>query len=196
MKNLLKQAQDRLILFKKYGYDIPKARTFILRKAKLSGGKILEIGTGSGHMALALAQKGFKITSIDIDKKGQKSALARLQAENLQRLVSLRKMNAERLGFKDNSFDYVISVNFLHHAADPVKCVKEMIRVAKKELIIADINKNGERVMDKIHALEDEKHPASKMSMSAAGILLKKSGLRVKIYQDTCQTVLVAEKEK
>ena len=39
MNNLIKQDQDRLRLFKKYGYDIPKARRFILTKAKVLGGK-------------------------------------------------------------------------------------------------------------------------------------------------------------
>ncbi|PIP19540.1 MAG: hypothetical protein COT38_06020 [Candidatus Omnitrophica bacterium CG08_land_8_20_14_0_20_41_16] len=38
MGNLLKQDQDRLRLFKRYGYDIPRAREFILTKAKVSEG--------------------------------------------------------------------------------------------------------------------------------------------------------------
>ena len=61
MDDVLKSDKDRLKLFKKYGYDIPMARKFIISKARLvKGGNMLEVGTGRGHMATALAQKGFK----------------------------------------------------------------------------------------------------------------------------------------
>ena len=56
MNNLLKQDQEKLKLFKKYGYDIPRARNFILAKARISGGNILEVGTGRGHAVAAGAQ--------------------------------------------------------------------------------------------------------------------------------------------
>ena len=41
-----RQEQKRLNIFKKYGYDISKARNFILTKAKLTQGRVLEVGTG------------------------------------------------------------------------------------------------------------------------------------------------------
>ena len=70
MDSVIRQDTDRLKLFKKYGYDIPKARNYIIAKAGLQkGSSILEVGTGRGHMATALARKGFKLTSIDLDKK-------------------------------------------------------------------------------------------------------------------------------
>ena len=53
------------------------------------------------------------------------------------------KFGNERLKYKDNLFDYVISVNFIHHAKNPVKCLKEMIRVVKNKLIVADLNKTA-----------------------------------------------------
>ncbi len=187
MNEEMKQAQDRLKLFKKYGYDIPKARDFILNKGRLIEGSMLEVGTGSSHMAIALAKKGFEITSIDLDKKAQKVAKAKLKAMKLDKLVTLKIMNAERLWYKNNSFDYVVSVNFIHHAKNPVKCLKEMMRVVKKKLIIADINKRGQRIMENVHQLDGRSHEASKMS-------LKKSGMKVKVYRDTCQTVLIIVK--
>ena len=129
MNNLIKQDQDRLKLFKRHGYDIPKAREFILKKAKISEGKMLEVGTGRGHMAVVLAKNGFKLVSIDLDRKAQNAAKLKLKSLKLDKFVLLKIMNAERLKYKDNSFDYVISVNFIHHAKNPSKCLKEMIRV-------------------------------------------------------------------
>ena len=194
MNNLVKQDQDRLKLFKKYGYDIPKARNLILAKAKLSKAKILEVGTGKGHMAIALARKGFKLTSVDLDIKAQYIAKASLKAMKLDKLVILKVMNAERLQYKDDSFDYVISVNFIHHAKNPVRCLKEMIRLAKDKLVIVDINKKGERIMQKVHGLDGHSHAASKMSLQGVKAFLDKAGLSVKAYRDSCQTIIIARK--
>jgi len=194
MDILVKQDQDRLKLFKRYGYDIPKARNLILTKAKLTKGKVLEVGTGKGHMAIALAKKGFKLTSIDLDKKAQYVARASLKAIKLDKLVTFKIMNAERLQYRDDSFDYVISVNFIHHAKNPVRCLKEMVRLAKDKLVIVDINKNGERIMQKVHGLDGHSHEASKMSLKGIGVFLKRSGMKVKVYRDICQTIFIAKK--
>jgi len=194
MNNLVKQDQDRLKLFRQYGYDIPKARKFILTKARISGGEILEVGTGRGHMVVMLAKNGFKVVSIDLDRKAQKIAGLNLKSLKLDKFVSFKHMDAEKLKYNDNFFDYVISVNFIHHAKNPVKCVKEMVRVAKDTLVIADLNKKGEQIMEKAHSLDGHKHHASKMSLSSAKALLEKLGLSVKTYHDSCQIVLVAKK--
>ena len=194
MKSSVKDAQERLKLFKKYGYDIPRARKFILAKAGISKGDILEVGTGRGHMTAVLANKGFKLISIDLDRKAQKFTKTDLMTRELDKLVTLKIMNAERLRYKNNSFDYVISVNFIHHAKNPVRCLKEMIRVAKNKLIIADINRRGERIMEKVHRLDGHSHETSKMSLIETEGLLMKEGMKVKVYRDTCQTVLIATK--
>jgi ubiquinone/menaquinone biosynthesis C-methylase UbiE len=194
MNNVIKQDQARLKLFKKYGYDIPLARKFIIRKAKILGGRVLEVGTGRGHMAIALAKNGLKLVSVDLDRKAQDAARLKLKSLKLNKLVSLVTMNAEKLKYKDNSFDYVISVNFIHHAKNPVKCLKEMIRVAKNKIIIADLNKRGERIMGKVHALDGHRHAESKMSLSEIKEYLNKAGLLVKVYKDICQAVITAKK--
>lgn len=194
MNNLIKQDQDRLRLFKKYGYDIPRARQFILTKAKISGERVLEVGTGKGYMAVALAKSGLKVVSIDLDRKAQDVSRLKLKSLKLDKTVSLKNMNAERLRYKDNSFDYVISVNFIHHARNPAKCLKEMIRVVKSKLIIADLNKRGEKVIKKVHALNGHSHMASKMPLSGIKEYLKKAGLVVKAYRDVCQTVIIAKR--
>ncbi|MCK9574325.1 MAG: class I SAM-dependent methyltransferase [Candidatus Omnitrophica bacterium] len=194
MNNLIEQDRDRLKLFKRYGYDIPGARKFILTKAKISEGRILEIGTGRGHMAVVLAKNGLKVISIDMDKKAQRAAKLKLKSLKLDKYVLLKNMNAEKLRYKDNSFDYVVSVNFIHHAKNPAKCLKEMARVMKGKLIIADLNKRGERIMEKMHALDGHKHMVSKMSLPDVKEYLEKAGLVVKIYKDICQAVIIAKR--
>jgi len=90
MYDVIKQDKEELKLFRQYGYDIPKARKFILAKAKITKGSILEIGTGKGHMAIALAKKGFKIASIDVDKKAQSLTRKKLKIMDLSALVNLK----------------------------------------------------------------------------------------------------------
>jgi len=194
MESLLKQDKNRLKLFKKYGYDIPRARNFILAKAKLSKGPLLEVGTGKGHMTKVLAGKGFKLISIDLDKKAQREAGISLKAKKLDKLVTFKIMDGERLRFPDNCFNAAISVNFIHHAENPVKCLKEMVRVVKEKLIVADLNKRGERIMEKVHRLDGKRHCVSRMTLNSAKNLLEKFGMSVKTYYDKCQIVLVAEK--
>jgi ubiquinone/menaquinone biosynthesis C-methylase UbiE len=124
----------------------------------------------------------------------QKKARVNIAALGLKNKATLKIMNAENLSFKDKSFDTVVSVNFIHHASDPLKCVREMARVTRRGLVIADINKKGERIMEKVHKMEGQTHPRAKVSMIAMKELLEWLGLDVRSYRDTCQTVLVAEK--
>ena len=195
MDDVIKRDEERLKLFKKYGYDIPKARKFIISKARLvKGGSMLEIGTGRGHTATALARKGFKLISIDLDKKAQDVAEIHLKSIKRDKWVTLKIMNAERLQYKTDCFSQVISVNFMHHAKNPIKCLKEMIRVTKNKLIIADINRRGERIMDKVHKLDGHSHEPSKMTLKETEVFLKDAGMKVKSYKDSCQTVIIAKK--
>lgn len=194
MDNSIKEVQARLKLFKDYGYDIPKARNFILAKADLNKGQVLEVGTGKGHLAIVLAKKSFTFTSIDLDRKAQKIAKTILEELKLDKRAVFKIMNAEKLDFPDNSFVSVISVNFIHHAKNPTKCIQEMARVTKEKLVIADLDKRGERIMGKVHSLDGHKHATSKMSLSSVRALLGKLGLSVKTYHGSCQIVLVAKK--
>ncbi len=66
--------------------------------------------------------------------------------------------------------------------------------MTKNKLIIADINKRGERIMDKVHKLDGHSHEPSKMSLKETEVFLKDAGMKVKSYKDTCQIVIVAKK--
>jgi len=64
---------ERVNFYRSFGYDLEKERDFILDKSLPISGEILEIGTGKGHFALALAKRGYNFTSIDISAQEQKS---------------------------------------------------------------------------------------------------------------------------
>lgn len=196
MKLVHAKERQKMALFKRLGYDIPKARQFIVDKAGIVQGRILEVGTGKGHMAMALAKKGLRLISIDLDRTAQKTARENLQALGLDRMVVLRRMNAEKLNYKNGSFDRVVSVNFIHHAQRPQQCIREMVRVTKDAVVIADLNKRGEAIMGRVHRSEGHKHEQTRMPLNEIKAYLKKLGLTVKTYRDRCQTVFVAGKQK
>jgi ubiquinone/menaquinone biosynthesis C-methylase UbiE len=187
--------RKRLAQFKKYGYNILKERDFAFRKAGFEKGKsILEIGTGRGYMALTLAQKGFKVTTIDTERKIQRSAKAILKYYHLKKLVRFKIMNAERLLFKDGSFDYVIAVNFMHHAKNPIWCLREMARVVKEKILIVDVNKRGAQVLEKVHTQEGHHHERSKIGFHKVQQFFRKQKMETKTYRSKCQTIIIAKK--
>jgi ubiquinone/menaquinone biosynthesis C-methylase UbiE len=187
--------RKRLAQFKKYGYDILKERDFAFKKADFEKGKsILEIGTGRGYMVLTLAQKGFEVTTIDSYHKIQRSAKAILKHYRLEKLVRFKVMNAERLKFKNGSLDYVLAVNFMHHAKNPMRCLREMLRVAKEKILIVDVNKRGVYVLEKVHAQEGHYHERSKIGFPAVQKFFRKANMKVKAYRSKCQTIIIAQK--
>ena len=175
--------------------DIVKTRYFILEKSGLrKSDSVLEVGTGNGHTAISLARKEINFTTIDIDKESLRIARNNLKAFGLLRYVTIKRMNAERLNYANGCFDYVISVNFIHHAKRPYLCIKEMLRVAGKGIVIADFNKQGEKLMDKIHKEEGRTHEKSAITLAKIKTILQKNGMKVKTYRDKYLTLFIARK--
>ena len=194
MDSVLSSLRKRNKQFKQYGYDLPASRRFIWKLSGIRRGKVLEIGTGKGHLAALLAQKGLKITSVDLDEEVLKTAKAHLSALKLSRRVSLRKMNAEKIRFKSRSFDNVISMDFFHHAKNPLGCLREMMRVARKTLTIADLNQNGMRIMDLVHKNEGKKHETPKIPFRDLKKHLLAHNFNVKSHRHPCHQIFVAQR--
>jgi ubiquinone/menaquinone biosynthesis C-methylase UbiE len=100
------------------------------RLGSISGGKVLDVATGSGDFIDTLMKtlKNYNsFVGIDILKKDLESAEKRFR----DRSVRLMEMNAESLEFADNSFDTVSMAYSLHHLARIDKVLGEMRRVLK-----------------------------------------------------------------
>ena len=94
-------------------------------------GDVLEIGAGSGAMAVELltAYPDVTMTVTDFDPAMVDSAAARL-APFTDR-VSVRQADATALPFDDGSFDVVFSWIMLHHTVEWEKALAEAVRVAR-----------------------------------------------------------------
>ncbi|OGW79650.1 MAG: hypothetical protein A3G33_07625 [Omnitrophica bacterium RIFCSPLOWO2_12_FULL_44_17] len=195
MSEVLRQIWKRLKQFKQYGYDLPASRKFLLKRAGINKGSILEVGTGKGHLAVEIAKNGMPITSVDSDSGQLSIARRHLKALKLDRSVTLVKMNAEKLRFKNRSFDTVVSIDFFHHAESPSRCLKEMIRVAQNTLVIADLNKRGERMMERVHQEENHHHPVTKIAFKGIRKHLQDNHFVVRVYKKNCHTYLIANRK-
>jgi ubiquinone/menaquinone biosynthesis C-methylase UbiE len=126
-------------------YMAPEYRYFIrkiMRKGILSG-RVLDIGTGSGRLAIELAQaKGcdFEIVGLDVSKDMLQQARVNSRRAGVENKIDLVLASGANLPFGDESFDLVISYASLHHWSQPVRIFQEIRRVTREEgrIIIRD----------------------------------------------------------
>jgi SAM-dependent methyltransferase len=99
----------------------------------LAGISVLDVGTGTGRAALALARRGAEVMGIDPSEEMLR--VARSNAERQELTVEFRPGDAHSLPFEDRSFDLVTSLRVLMHTPDWQRCLGELCRVAKRRVI-------------------------------------------------------------
>ena len=120
----------RLYILPEYKYFVWK----ILRRG-IKSGRVLDIGTGSGRLAIELAKaKGsnFEITGLDVSPNMLQKAAENARQAGAADKIKFVQANADALPFPDGSFDLVISYASLHHWFRPALVFKEAQRVTKK----------------------------------------------------------------
>lgn len=105
----------------------PIARTLVEQAHIQPGERVLDIGAGTGNVAIAAAKLGAQVTAIDLTPKQVELGKARSNAEKVD--VDWRLGDGEALPFADNSFDVVLSNFGIIFAANPVKAATEIMRV-------------------------------------------------------------------
>src|SRR3989344_8963491 len=104
---------------------------------------ILDVGTGTANLAIAIKKRSpkAKILGIDPDEKILKIAKEKIKKEKLD--IKFIKAFAQKLPFKEQSFDYVVSSFAVHHIPSDLKgqAFLEMYRVLRSggTILIIDI---------------------------------------------------------
>lgn len=93
-------------------------------------GTILEVGIGTGAN-LPYYPVDVHVTGIDFSPKMLEKAEERVAKAKAQ--VTLREMDAQQMDFPDNTFDVVVSTCVFCSVPDPVKGLKEIRRVVKRD---------------------------------------------------------------
>lgn len=93
--------------------------------------KILDIGCGTGAMALLFAEMGHLVTGIDLSRDMMTKARKKAEERNLT--IELLNGDAEFLPFDDRSCDVVVTRHLLWTLPHPDIAVKDWHRVLKPE---------------------------------------------------------------
>ncbi len=189
---------ERIKLFKRCGYDVEKERDFIIDRVQPIKGKILEVGTGKGHFAMALAQKGYEFTTVDISEEEQKFAKMNIQYLGLQNQVTFVVGNAQKLDFPDRNFDVSFAINLIHHLENPLKVIDEMLRVTQDRgnVVISDFNKEGFSIIKKIHQDQGGNHDSGLCTLHEIAAYAKGKGMQIKKFTSKCQDLIIICKTK
>jgi ubiquinone/menaquinone biosynthesis C-methylase UbiE len=93
------------------------------------GSSVLDVASGTGHVAIQAARTFCDVTGIDYVEALVETARKRAAAEGLT--VAFEVADAENLPFEDSSFDYVVSAIGVMFTADHDRAAAELVRVCK-----------------------------------------------------------------
>jgi len=100
----------------------------------LEGASVLDVGTGTGRAAIALAQRGAHVTGIDASD--EMLAVARVRAREAQVSVRFLHGDVHALNISDRAFDSVVCLRVLMHTPDWRRSLRELCRVARDRVVL------------------------------------------------------------
>jgi len=98
------------------------------------GNKVLDIGSGNGKLAIAMAQKGNIVTGMDVSKIAIQTAQELLKKNAQDLPVEFKFGDARKLPFEDDTFNYITSQDLVEHISEDDFRIhlKEVYRVLKQ----------------------------------------------------------------
>ncbi|GAA3796384.1 class I SAM-dependent methyltransferase [Amycolatopsis tucumanensis] len=108
---------------------VPLAETLCAAADLRPGDKVLDVATGTGHVALAAARRFCRVTGIDYVPALLDVARRRAEAEGLD--VRFREADAENLPCADGEWDVVLSAIGVMFTADHQRAADELLRVCR-----------------------------------------------------------------
>ena len=125
--------------------------------------RALDIATGAGHTALALAPHVAEVVAFDLTQPMLEETARNAAARGLKNVVT-QQGAAERLPFADSTFEIVVVRQAPHHFADVRLAVREMARVVKQggRVVIIDSRAPEDDELDRafnhLEKLRDSSH--------------------------------------
>jgi ubiquinone biosynthesis O-methyltransferase len=95
------------------------------------GAAVLDLGCGGGFMAVALAERGAKVTGIDPSESAVGAARRHAKENGLD--INYQISGGESLPFADGAFDIVVCVDVLEHVEDLQRVLSEVRRVLRPD---------------------------------------------------------------
>jgi 2-polyprenyl-3-methyl-5-hydroxy-6-metoxy-1,4-benzoquinol methylase len=99
----------------------------------LSGSRVLDVGTGTGRAAIALASRGACVTGVDASS--EMLVVARRRARDAGVRVEFGEGDAHGLAYEPRSFDAVVCLRVLMHTPDWRRSLGELCRVSAARVV-------------------------------------------------------------
>jgi SAM-dependent methyltransferase len=120
------------------GHYLAKRTDFVL-EACPPPARLLDVGSGTGALAAALAARGYEATGLDPSE-----GMLRVLSDRAPAVTAVRA-SATEMPFDDQEFDLCVSVATMHHIADHASvraALAEMVRVVRAggKVIVWDHN--------------------------------------------------------
>ncbi len=142
------------------GQDLP----WLVELAALTGTeRVLDVATGGGHAAFALAPHAAEVVALDLTLPMLKVAQKEAEVRQLHTIRFLEG-DAQALPCEDSSFDVVVCRQAAHHFPNVRQCVSEWLRVLKpggRLLLIDSISpeeQDADVFLEEIEILRDPSH--------------------------------------
>jgi 2-polyprenyl-3-methyl-5-hydroxy-6-metoxy-1,4-benzoquinol methylase len=111
-----------------------QARVLANMVGRIQDRRILDVGTGTGRVAILLAHGAARVTAVDASE--EMLAIARRRAADALVKVRFTLGDAHQLDFPDRDFDAVVAFRLLMHTPRWQRCLAEMCRVSDRLVII------------------------------------------------------------
>jgi phosphatidylethanolamine/phosphatidyl-N-methylethanolamine N-methyltransferase len=113
-----------------FGAVFERGRHAAIAAAERLGGRILEVGVGTG-ISLPEYARSSRLCGVDISEPMLRKAQERVADLNLTNVEGLWVMDAENLSFPDQSFDVVVAQYVITTVPNPEATLDEFARVLK-----------------------------------------------------------------
>jgi phosphatidylethanolamine/phosphatidyl-N-methylethanolamine N-methyltransferase len=113
-----------------FGAVFDRGRRAAVAAAERIGGRILEVGVGTG-ISLPGYSSANSIIGVDLSEAMLRKARARVEDLSLDNVLRLEVMDAERLSFPDASFDVVVAHYVVSTVPNPEAALDEFVRVLR-----------------------------------------------------------------
>jgi ubiquinone/menaquinone biosynthesis C-methylase UbiE len=177
-RDVFRARNDR---YARAGFDRIAAAEFVIEAGGKLSGPALDIGTGKGLAARALARRGLNVVSVDVDAEEQALARFLAEEEGLAERIRFVSGDASELPFSRSHFGCAVMVGVLHHLENPIPSLDEMARVLRPSgtAVLADFSRNGLEIVARVHREDGREHPVTGATPETAAEFLCLKGFTV-----------------